>query len=542
MLVVRGALGEIGPGNVSVLMQLLLGMLDAALARAQDRHDADQRKTVALKIDEAPLVINESFAQTLALKRSAGLETVACWQTDAQWEPQLRERLDALFAHRVLFATASAPDARAASGLLMAEFSDQLRKGEDGAARLAAPDVRLHLPRHTAIASFTTRQGRERPFIGRTMALSLDRELIEHHARRQLERGGREYVVIPEGSDVPPANNEEELLPAPVGTPPESLAELRDLDGATRVRWLAGGTSRPRSLSLEAGELELLSWIASARCVLSSQAHRRLNPGRALSTTQRKLKRLADAGLIARFQLHREDGGGVPMCCVPTDRGFELLELSGRRAPVLTDPALPGLRDDLHTVGWLLALETALGGELTSVLGPGRARLAPPNDCSEKLMGLAAGEYGRGFAANAFAVLRPAAAVALASAPGELLVVRAGVDVELELLAGWWRVSDRYRPRGGPPRVVVLCGDDEAARKLALEASDYLVAHVASIGAHPGAEAYGGRTHIWFAGEEGVHFGQLVGWQTGPVGAGAPQRSAFAAARQDEGASPARWI
>ena len=37
VLVVKGALGAMGAGNTSVLMQLLVGMLDAALARQQDR-------------------------------------------------------------------------------------------------------------------------------------------------------------------------------------------------------------------------------------------------------------------------------------------------------------------------------------------------------------------------------------------------------------------------------------------------------------------------------------------------------------------------
>ena len=36
VLVVKGALGAMGAGNTSVLMQLLIGMLDAALARQQD--------------------------------------------------------------------------------------------------------------------------------------------------------------------------------------------------------------------------------------------------------------------------------------------------------------------------------------------------------------------------------------------------------------------------------------------------------------------------------------------------------------------------
>ena len=191
VLVVRGALGEIGTGNVAVLMQLLLGMLDAALGRQQDRRSADQRASVALKIDEAPLVINAAFAQTLALKRSAGLETVACWQTDAQWAPELRAQLDALFAHRVLFATASTDDARTASSLLLSEYSDQLRAGDEQLARLASPDVRLHLPRHVALASWTTATGRERPFIAATIPLRTDPERIALHARAQRARGGR---------------------------------------------------------------------------------------------------------------------------------------------------------------------------------------------------------------------------------------------------------------------------------------------------------------------------------------------------------------
>ena len=129
-------------------------------------------------------MINAAFAQTLALKRSAGLETVACWQTDAQWEPELREQLDALFAHRVLFATASAADARASSSLLLWGYSDQLRAGDERAraARLAGRPA-AYLPRHVALASWTTARGRERPFIAATIPLPLDRGRIELHAR-----------------------------------------------------------------------------------------------------------------------------------------------------------------------------------------------------------------------------------------------------------------------------------------------------------------------------------------------------------------------
>ena len=192
VLVVKGALGAMGAGNTSVLMQLLVGMLDAALARQQDLVAAEPRVAVALKVDEAPLVLNRGFAETMALKRSAGLETVACWQTDAQWaDREVRDQLDALFAHRVYFATASARDARDAVRLTMAEFSDTVRPGIAVSAALGHPDVRLHLPRHHAIASWTTPMGRQAPFIAQTIPLRIDRERVALHASRQQARGGR---------------------------------------------------------------------------------------------------------------------------------------------------------------------------------------------------------------------------------------------------------------------------------------------------------------------------------------------------------------
>ncbi len=192
VLVVKGALGVMGAGNTSVLMQLLVGMLDAALARQQDLIGEEQRVAVALKVDEAPLVLNRGFAETMALKRSAGLETVACWQAEAQWtDREVRDQLDALFAHRVYFATASAREARSDASLAMAEFSDTVRPGIGHIAKLARPDARLHLPKHHAIASWTTPEGRQSPFIGRTLPLRVDRDLLAFHVARQHERGGR---------------------------------------------------------------------------------------------------------------------------------------------------------------------------------------------------------------------------------------------------------------------------------------------------------------------------------------------------------------
>ena len=566
VLIVRGALGEIGAGNVSVLMQLLLGMLDAALGRMQDRRDAGERRAVALKVDEAPLAINAAFAQTLALKRSAGLETVACWQTDAQWEPELREQLDALFAHRVLFATASATDARNASALLMSEFSDQIRGGDEQLARLSSPDVRLHLPRHTALASWTTQRGRERPFIATTMALALDRERIEWHARAQAARGGRELrdPAPPPDPFAPPPGTRGPVAPAPERSqppraplqsppqpPPASYAELVALDGASRMRLL--GVARPApARRLDPVDREALAWIAGASCALSSQVHRRLRPGRSLTVTQRQLKRLADAGLIARFQLHRDDGGGIPLCCAATTAAIELLGLGGRRAPELREEVLGALRADVHTVGWLLALEAIAGEALLEVLGPGRAAIGPGVSGPGELE-LGAGMRPRTFersradgqrtAVERFAGVRPSAVASLGAAgsPRDLLLVAdagagpAWLEAYDHLLGGWWRTVERYRRSGVPPQVVVICADAARAQARAVRADALLTAAIAEVGVDPRRWRRGGREGIHFVAEEDLHRGDPSSLQVPSLppslregGGCEPLRAAFA--------------
>jgi hypothetical protein len=479
VLVVKGALGSMGAGNTSVLMQLLVGMLDAALARQQDTVPAEQRVAVALKVDEAPLVLNRGFAETLALKRSAGLETVACWQTDAQWtDREVREQLDALFAHRVYFATASARDARAAASLMMAEYSDTVRPEVAGLAPLARPDARLHLPRHHAIVSWCTPEGRQAPFVAQTVPLHVDPERLALHAARQAERGGQYLADLSQphweraernrraarqeprregdgresggivrvggegdrararGASVPRVgggeaaggkshSREDSELPAAAesDTEPvdhnirwalpesaaESYAELVDLDAARRLRW-ARAVAAPRALEPDPLDLEVLALVATARHVLTTQIHRRFNPQRALTTTQRRLKRLSDAALVERFQFHRRDGGGAPMCYVIAPRGLELLVAHGRvddaahreveardpspksssppaRSPTTRRSSSPAAgedrrlrqaRHDVHVTGWTLALERALGGSALKWRGPEETTLSPP--------------------------------------------------------------------------------------------------------------------------------------------------------------------
>ncbi len=142
--------------------------------------------------------------------------------------------------------------------------------------------------------------------------------------------------------------------------------------------------------------------MAALRHVLTSQLHRRFNPGRAATTTQRRLKRLSDAGLLDRFRFFRADGGAVPMCYTITPAGLGVLLEAGRidgaaaggggdaepsrragETPRTATRAgrqqfLRTARRDVHVVGWALALENAVGDAPTRLRGAAESVLSPP--------------------------------------------------------------------------------------------------------------------------------------------------------------------
>jgi Replication-relaxation len=558
VLIVKGALGAMGAGNTAVLMQLLLGMLDAALARQQDLVEPAQRVAVALKVDEAPLVINAGFAETMALKRSAGLETLACWQADAQWtDPSVRDQLDALFAHRVYFATASARDARNAAPLSMAEFTDSVRPGMRELSALGRPDARLRLPRHHAIASFTTPDGRLAPFIVRTVPMRVDRERIALHAARQRARGGQPLVNLRRehwsrsddvvasgatersGSAEPAAASRPRrptppTLPALGPEPAPSYAELVELDRAHSVRVVAR-RDPARGHEPDPIDRAILLLLGRLGHLLSTQIHRRFNPGRAATTTQRRLKRLADAGLVDRVQFHRRDGGGVPMCYRLADAGRDLLasELA-TAAEDRPSKDLAQVRHELHVAGWALAVERALDVRL-ELQGESGAALSPPRGASGGPLGpqglkLPDGRVPHDFLTSdgsarieveRFEPVRPDALVRTQSV--DLMVERddrlpdgpAATKLERydHLLTGWSCMIARYGPSGRRSLTAVfVCRTRERARELARRADPLLCACRAYAGEYPFEWEYHGRERIVFAAERDAHEGHLTGY------------------------------
>ena len=636
VLVIKGALGAVGAGNTSVLMQLLIGMLDAALSRQQDGVSAGNRTAVALKIDEAPLVINRGFAQTMALKRSAGLETVACWQTDAQWiDPEVRPQLDALFAHRVYFATASAEDARAATDLMMAAYSDQVRAVDQALPILGSPDVRLHLPKHYALASWVTAEGRQPTFIAQTSRVAVDPERISWHHERQRDRGGRElesfrqphwdradaqgedpHVVAPEPALAPtgaalspgrathrsdPTGERErddfaelrELLrseaaqraqtsPPPTQSgeapdasqpipnasaatveqpsaaePPSSYAELVAVDEATRVTWPR--KTEPRSVTPDAVDLELLGWLTELRFALATQIHRRFGAGKSYSTTQRRLKKLSQAGRVQRFQFFRDTGASSALTYLVTDEGIATVReavgshgpyLDPRRewtAPSTDDPAMRRARHDLHVNAWGLALEAQLGEAVRRIRGPRNGYVAPPTRSAggpRRAIGpddlrLPGGRNPHGFlrtdrgrqrvAVEEFAAIEPDLTIELRLREAAQTVVT-DLFVELDrtfkpaknidkferydhMISGWCTLKDRYAKHcTAPPLVVFVCRDQGNAKEFCRAADPVVTAGHAYGGEYASEWDYPGRQRMLFVAERDAHEGRMAGY------------------------------
>ena len=602
VLVVKGALGVMGAGNTSVLMQLLVGMLDAALARQQDLVAAEQRVAVALKVDEAPLVLNRGFAETMALKRSAGLETVACWQTDAQWS----DRGGARTARRPVRPPRVFRDGlgerRAGGG--PADHERVLRQRAAGYRQplCPGPPGRPAAPPQAPCdreLDHQPRGARRRSWDGRSRCAWTGRgSRCTPPASTPAAPGTRPTSASATGTAPPPspphrpsclALGEEILEPAtpaqssPTSSPPgheglrepafpekaaASFRELLDIDRAQRVRWGHGGSVR-RDFEPEPLDIEMLVLTSALGHLLSTQIHRWFNPTRSPSTTQRRLKRLSDAGLVERLQFHRSDGGGAPMCYRLSEEGRDLLiSLGAAEHSTETDPeslrgltALPRdptrarrvlrrIRREIHVAGWALALMAS--GELanTDVRGREESALDPPG----LRTGAGRGSYGpdelrlpggrvphdflssRGCAEGSPAARRPEVERFETVRP-DAIVRASGTDILVELddrlpsgadaaklerydhfLTGWSLHTRRYGDGGeASAEVVFVCRDRDRARACARAADQVLCAARAYAGEYPFDWDYTGRRRVCFVAERDIHEGGRLAYGVPPL-------------------------
>jgi hypothetical protein len=199
VLIVDGKMGTFGTDNCRVMMQFLLSGLYGALQRQQQLPE-DERVRVAVKVDEAHLILNESFADAMATLRSGGLEVVAAWQYGEQIQDEkVRGGMMSLLRQRCMFSMGESTDARQMSEIAMSVYSDLIHADATERARLRlTPDTIFNLPNHHAVCSWISRGARAPAFIAKTMPLESDPSVIEHHLAAQRARGGRVPERLPD--------------------------------------------------------------------------------------------------------------------------------------------------------------------------------------------------------------------------------------------------------------------------------------------------------------------------------------------------------
>jgi hypothetical protein len=396
VLVVDGKMGTFGADNCRVMMQFILNTLYGALQRQQQRPEAE-RVRVALKVDEAHLIINESFADALATLRSAGLEVVAAWQYGEQiQEPKIRSGLLSLLRQRCMFSMGEAQDAREMSTIAMAVYADVIHADAQSQANLrVSPDTIFNLPNHHAVCSWISEGARVPAFIARTMKLETDEEVVRHHREAQLARGcfvpdrlpdplpdiepielgmgaaSARTPMVPETAADPPApagsgepgaavparapaglawdptdtsvdRSEDVAAPAPVVGAPESFTEL-DLDDVRGIIWDKPATPLPVDKRTEPTqrELEILAALWSYRFLFATQLRRRWWPDAGERAAQQILNKMTRAGWVRRFKFQIGQRGAQQRVYCLTRLGFDLAQATmGPRGPYVPADAV----------------------------------------------------------------------------------------------------------------------------------------------------------------------------------------------------------
>jgi hypothetical protein len=621
-LIVDGKMGTFGSDNCRVMMQFILNSLYGTLQRQQQLPE-EQRVRVALKVDEAHLVLNDSFADALATLRSAGLEVVAAWQYGEQiQDPKIRAGMLSLLRQRCMFSMGEAQDAREMSSIAMAVYADMIHAdpAEQEVLRVT-PDTIFNLPNHHAVCSWISHGTRVPAFLAQTFPLEQNEEVVRHHREAQQARGGfvpdrlpdplpelepgRGHLELPSdrialaprepeerGASEPPrpgngqgasSDRPKEPGPAPgpdakepgpapgpdavegeelifdpaasslerpneraaqrqAGPPPESYTEL-DLDKVRGVIW-DKVTPLPADRRGEptARELEILAALWSHRFLFAGQIHRRWWRGSSLRATQQALGKMTKSGLLRRFKFQLAEPGAQQRVYCLTREGFELAQQrSGRRGPYISAEASwrePQISDprrvlrDLHSNGWVLALERVCGRSMSAWRGPRESRLDPPR---RRVRGewreirppeLTVGERKlHDYEPSRFEPVSPEATVELRLPVGNP-PLRLDLLVELErfsnpaaaeerlrrydgLISGWASLLDRYRTLGTPPLVVFVCEDERVQEKLVRLADRVLTARLAKAGTEEAEWPCPARKAIFFSLERDVHEGSL---------------------------------
>jgi hypothetical protein len=431
VLIVNGALGQVGEQNAALVLQLILQLVHQALMQMQ-RLPREERVRVCLKIDEAHMVLTPSFATMLALHRSAGpLEVTAAWQYTAQVrDAMIRSGLKSLLRSRVMFAMSEADDAREQAEIALEVYADLFRgEQEDRQRARVSPDDLIRLPNYHAIATLIADGQRASSFDAQTDPTEgrEDPQLADRHLDRQRQAGAHcpgpmlppdeiapvpDYTPVlnerntgppasrdnPSESDTDTANEPEREEPAaePQDREPEKAERDEEpdelpatyaavhkkvlhliWDGPPRKPDVAGPDRDERAAAI-------LADLWQHKAMLTGQIAHKHFPDADSSGARRLLTRMYDAGWVdrSRFSLPRGEGrsqyaywlakGGF---AIARDRGIVPPE-SKFRAERPSDHRL--VTQPLQVIAWVLCYRDLLGDRLADWIGEPHGTIEVP--------------------------------------------------------------------------------------------------------------------------------------------------------------------
>jgi hypothetical protein len=327
-------------------------------------------------------------------------------------------------------------------------------------------------------------------------------------------------------------------------TPP-SLLEVAFIDQVKHVGegiYVQPPEKLPRLSDEDFGVLALLDRVG---LVVSGLIHQAIFPGRQPRSFRDRMKKLYDAGLVARHEItvpkEQRGPGSLPHVYSLTRHGFWMAQNRqgavippSREWRAIEQQAGLKLRHDMHTLGWIIALHRLLGGHATDdwmtpryatgripvpKVGKGRGRRPAGLFDIPTSNGIAPFDVQ----GEEFSEIRPDAIAEVRLRSDQL-----SFDILLELdltrrasyntakflaydafLLGWYRLVRRYRDRhnGNRPIVVFVFPDAHSALACAKAADAALTAHLGPLGSDPVDHYYPGREHIFFAVEADMHRG-----------------------------------
>jgi len=152
ILILNGNKGAVGEENAVLVCQLLV-LCVQKLLHQQQQLEKDDRRRVALFIDEAHNLFTPSFATMLSEGRAAGVEVAAAFQYTAQIaDERVRSGVKSLLQNITIFRLREFDDARSAAALAMDVFADTISGDVDDARRLRVDPIDIvNQPNHRAI-------------------------------------------------------------------------------------------------------------------------------------------------------------------------------------------------------------------------------------------------------------------------------------------------------------------------------------------------------------------------------------------------------